>query len=988
MAPSITPLSTQYALVIDAGSSGSRLQIYSWRDPDLERAEILKEVQEARKGRGGRKWWWKDAWGKGKGKGKGEGEEKVWTEKEMERRALRRLVRVGKGVEGDGWVKRVEPGISSISPEDIPSYLAPLITHALEQIPPSQHHRTPIYLYATAGMRLLSDDTRSAILTSACDTIRSSSPFSISGPSSAGPCGENIRVISGEEEGLWGWVAVNYLMDGFGHAPPYPSSSSSTLSSSSTTTAEGSTITGLLPLAPLAEPPPDSSEQYVTPVDINHHSPTFGFLDMGGASTQLAFSPTSSEVFNSGFPKEQLRTVSLKLLSGEQVEWSVFVASWLGFGTNKVRERYLNFLIENWKSSNDILDLSIPIQDPCLPSNLYIPSSEPNNHPGFLGIGSFENCLKDLKPLLDHHVPCPTNHCLFAGLPTPHIDFEREDQRGFIGISEYWYTAQQVLGLGGIWDWGEWERGMNEFCSKDWNHIERQVEQEKGWLGSQVELSRLQTQCFKGAWVSNVLHEGIGIPRLVDAKGTDTITGGSIGDTALEAARRAREKGLASKKSHFQSMDEVDSTTISWTLGKMIIEASQSIQPTSHWYSSPSLPFDLSIVSDKIDQMGYWSYPFFLLFLLFGVLGFSIFKRRFKRCIPNTRRVRKSSISTSYEPLQTSNWSSFKNSFWSLSSLSFKNPLWPLSTISKDSIYAKEPISYLEDTSESLSLSSLSSLSKRNSKYRWWMIKSTNFIRRILPLNFNNNHNNTRNSHFDHRQQSILPLRRTSLPINTNSKFIPTPTPIQSFSNKSSSSPTTTTTPSVSPPRTRSWPSKSRTKGLSTISTNTGGGIGGLSTNTSFTNISTFQNTSLNSNSNPITPSAITREGLNRSGKGVGVGVGVGVGIGNGLMNGWNDPPLSMFDPHTPPPREWEKCKESEWDITDEENLETLGTLTPNAAPVFGSSTGLAAITNYDNHSALSRNSSRMNLGELAGVGVLAQRNASRSTTPLEFESA
>ncbi|EIW66072.1 hypothetical protein TREMEDRAFT_35565, partial [Tremella mesenterica DSM 1558] len=494
MAPSITTLSTQYALVIDAGSSGSRLQIYSWRDPDLERAEILKEVQEARKGRG----------------------------------------------EGDGWVKRVEPGISSISPEDIPSYLAPLITHALEQIPPSQHHRTPIYLYATAGMRLLSDDTRSAILTSACDTIRSSSPFSISGPSSAGPCGENIRVISGEEEGLWGWVAVNYLMD---------------------------------------EPPPDSSEQYVTPVDINHHSPTFGFLDMGGASTQLAFSPTSSEVFNSGFPKEQLRTVSLKLLSGEQVEWSVFVASWLGFGTNKVRERYLNSLIENWKSSNDILDLSIPIQDPCLPSNLYIPSSEPNKYPGFLGIGSFENCLKDLKPLLDHHVPCPTNHCLFAGLPTPQIDFEREDQRGFIGISEYWYTAQQVLGLGGIWDWGEWERGMNEFCSKDWNNIERQVEQEKGWLGSQVELSRLQTQCFKGAWVSNVLHEGIGIPRLVDAKGTDTITGGSIGDTALEAARRAREKGLASKKSHFQSMDEVDSTTISWTLGKMIIEASQSIQP-------------------------------------------------------------------------------------------------------------------------------------------------------------------------------------------------------------------------------------------------------------------------------------------------------------------------------------------------------------------------------------------------------------------------
>ena len=104
MVPSVTPLSTHYALVIDAGSSGSRLQIYSWRDPDLERAEILQEVKQAKKGRGGRKWWFKGAeqwFGKGKGKSR---------ELVMEQSALRRLVRVGKGVEGDAWVKRVEPG--------------------------------------------------------------------------------------------------------------------------------------------------------------------------------------------------------------------------------------------------------------------------------------------------------------------------------------------------------------------------------------------------------------------------------------------------------------------------------------------------------------------------------------------------------------------------------------------------------------------------------------------------------------------------------------------------------------------------------------------------------------------------------------------------------------------------------------------------------------------------------------------------------------
>lgn len=277
---------------------------------------------------------------------------------------------------------------------------------------------------------------------------------------------------------MWGWVAVNYLMDGFGHAPE--ASSSSTASSSSST--------GLLPLAPLADAPPDSSRDSVTPVDVNHHSPTFGFLDMGGASTQLAFSPSSSELSRSGYPSTDLRKVSLRLLSGETVEWPVFVASWLDFGTNRVRDRYVDALISRWraKSADGVLDLSTPITDPCIPKGLSIPSTSPDSLPGFTGTGSFATCLTELTPLLDHAHPCPAQHCLFGGVPTPHIDFERDDQRGFIGISEYWYTAQQVLGLGGVWDWGEWETGMNGFCSKDWAEIERQVEEDKGGAGARV----------------------------------------------------------------------------------------------------------------------------------------------------------------------------------------------------------------------------------------------------------------------------------------------------------------------------------------------------------------------------------------------------------------------------------------------------------------------------------------------------------------------
>jgi Golgi apyrase len=106
--------------------------------------------------------------------------------------------------------------------------------------------------------------------------------------------------------------------------------------------------------------------------------------------------------------------------------------------------------------------------------------------PPLIGTGSFDTCLTRLKPLLAQADDCPAKHCLFAGLPTPQIDFEREDQRGFIGVSEYWYTAHQVLGLGGVWDWGEWEKGMGAFCGRDWKDVEDEVEREKGWKGAQV----------------------------------------------------------------------------------------------------------------------------------------------------------------------------------------------------------------------------------------------------------------------------------------------------------------------------------------------------------------------------------------------------------------------------------------------------------------------------------------------------------------------
>lgn len=44
---------------------------------------------------------------------------------------------------------------------------------------------------------------------------------------------------------------------------------------------------------------------------------------------------------------------------------------------------------------------------------------------------------------------------------------------------------QHVLGVGGVWDWGEWEKGMKEFCGKEWGVIKGEAEN-GDWEGVNV----------------------------------------------------------------------------------------------------------------------------------------------------------------------------------------------------------------------------------------------------------------------------------------------------------------------------------------------------------------------------------------------------------------------------------------------------------------------------------------------------------------------
>ncbi len=84
-----------------------------------------------------------------------------------------------------------------------------LLRYAMKHIPEQHQSTTPLFLLATAGMRLLSPEKQVAILSSACAYARQRTPFLLP------DCDAHFQVIDGTTEGLYGWIAINYLLGSF-----------------------------------------------------------------------------------------------------------------------------------------------------------------------------------------------------------------------------------------------------------------------------------------------------------------------------------------------------------------------------------------------------------------------------------------------------------------------------------------------------------------------------------------------------------------------------------------------------------------------------------------------------------------------------------------------------------------------------------------------------------------------------------------------------
>ena len=86
----------------------------------------------------------------------------------------------------------------------INSIFDPMVKFLVNHIPQKELPKTKVYVFATAGLRMLDFSQQAAILEKTYKRL-AKSPFNVQR--------KNIKIMSGTEEAVYGWISVNYLLD-------------------------------------------------------------------------------------------------------------------------------------------------------------------------------------------------------------------------------------------------------------------------------------------------------------------------------------------------------------------------------------------------------------------------------------------------------------------------------------------------------------------------------------------------------------------------------------------------------------------------------------------------------------------------------------------------------------------------------------------------------------------------------------------------------
>ncbi|XP_036389097.1 ectonucleoside triphosphate diphosphohydrolase 7-like [Megalops cyprinoides] len=418
-----------YGIVVDCGSSGSRVFVYYW-PPHNGNPHTLLDIRQMRA---------------------------------QDRTPV---------------VKKIKPGISTLAltPDRASDYLQPLLSFAAAHIPKRKHKETPLYILCTAGMRLLPESQQVAILEDLVTDVPVEFDFLFSS--------SHAEVISGKQEGVYAWIGINFVLGRFDHAE------------------EGEEAVVEV----------TTGGQNQQPISRRR---TVGIIDMGGASLQIAYEVPSAITFTSPEQEEAAKSLLAEFNLGCDVErtqhvYRVYVTTFLGFGGNMARQRYQDDLVNGTLSKNRLTgDLTgmgetTPFLDPCLPLGLSETLERDGRAVFVRGQGDWPRCREVVRPLLGQ----PNGTASLRGVYQAPINFGNSE---FYGFSEFYYCTEDVLRIGGQYDSVKYSKAAMDYCATKWTTLKQRLDSKL--FSSQADLSRLKSQCFKSAWMYEVLHSGFRFPQ-------------------------------------------------------------------------------------------------------------------------------------------------------------------------------------------------------------------------------------------------------------------------------------------------------------------------------------------------------------------------------------------------------------------------------------------------------------------------------------------
>ncbi|WIA29364.1 hypothetical protein OEZ86_011869 [Tetradesmus obliquus] len=410
---------------------------------------------------------------------------------------------------------KVEPGLSSYAADaaGAASSLQPLLEFAGQHVPVQQQAQTPVYLMATAGLRLLPSTAADPIIEQ-CRSKLLASKFLFKP--------EWASIISGTSEGLYAWVAANY--------------------------AAGHLQAAARNMRSRKEPRQRSSS-----------SAFKALIELGGASAQVTFMPDQQWHGGSGSGSKGQESLRLPLPGVPRPLWS---HSYLGYGFDVVEHRVVQLVkqqapaaaassssaaaaaagpagsMQTGQPSKQQQQQAQQVQghlvgppasegphmmDPCLPAG-YLAGD------GRTGSGEWQQCQRLVAEAID-----PSN-CkpAAAAAPCPEIPSHMPRLAGqLLAIENFAYTAR-ALALPEQASIGEFASAARRFCAKPWpqtlqDHRSEPQQQRYLWR-----------YCFGSAFAWTLLHDvlRLGEGQIVQFANTLTSSEGvEVGlDWALGAA--------------------------------------------------------------------------------------------------------------------------------------------------------------------------------------------------------------------------------------------------------------------------------------------------------------------------------------------------------------------------------------------------------------------------------------------------------------------